>query len=579
MSRRSSTLSPEAEFEILRDFNAGDDARKAVIAKYQALGYSAKTVYRVAKDLGWDSGRKPRADRGTIRIPGVDDAAIENCALVQLEATRKRTGKGLMCAEDIITQMALNGHEEFLGMTPSTLNRHLRRRELDHASLTAGNPATAMRSTHPNQIGFLDASICVQWDLKGSAGRMVSRDMERSFYKNKPGYWKTVRKVLVRWLYVDHFSGAFWVDYTYAGGENTADMISFLLDAWAPKRDPERYPLQGVPEMLGLDPGAANMSHETQNLCKRLGVTIEKHAPGNSRASGVVEKAHSFWEQRFEYELLLKLADSLEDLRERAWDRALYLNSNLKHSRHKTTRFLKWNEIKEGQLKILPPKDHCMRLATGRAEERVPNEQLRISVDGTEYQLSAPARKRRKVMFDRDPWNVGELANVWVELEGGVRDPVPCRRIVKDGAGFDETAPVYGEGRYRSHPDTPAMTLKKLSPDERAARLGGFEPKPTSVLVPDVVHMPKRGTPMTPEIPAAPPVPAVHVRRQVRERLGLERLTPQQGDMITGLLAGREAITESELDELIAQFEANLKATEGGARVSVLRVVGGGGMR
>ena len=571
-------LPPEVELEIRSGFEAGGDAQKAVVAKYTAppWSWSVNKVYRIARSTGWVSGRKARADRGAFRIAGVDDALIEKAALIQKEATRKKTGKGLMVAKDVRTQLVLNGDEAAGRMSDSTMNRHLRRKELSHASLEAGNPAIQMRSLHPNHIHFLDASVCVQFDFRrGTGHRMVTRDMQTSHYKNKPAALRSIRNVLIRWIVVDHRSGAFHVDYTFSPGENTEDMLSVLLDAWAPKADPARNPFHGVPFMLGLDPGAANTSHAVKHLCKRLGVELYVHEPGNSRASGVVENLHGIWERRFEYELLLKPAESLEDLRARARDRALSLNSE-RHSRHRRTRFGMWMAIKPDQLRIMPPLEHCRALATGKPERRTPDERLRIRVGGVEYQLSAPARKGQPVWIDRNPWQVGEW-NAWIEAEGRGREAVLCERIIKDDAGFDVTAPVFGEDRYRRHPDTPATAMGNLSDDERAKRLGGFEPKPTAHLVPEVDYMPKRGTPMIPEIPAVPPIPAEHVRRRVRERLGLERLNPLQVDMITALLAGREAITESELDALVAQFEVNLRVTEGGATVSTLRIVGGRG--
>ena len=270
-----------------------------------------------------------------------------------------------------------------------------------------------MRSMHPNQIHFIDSRLV-------AGHRMVALDMGAT---------------LIRWFVVDHYSGAFWVDYTVADGENAPELPSVLLDAWTPKADPARYPFHGVPFMLGLDCGAANTNHALRRLCNRLGVQLTLRPPYNGRAFGVVEGLHALWQRRFECELLLKPAESLEDLRARARDRALFLN-NERHSRHGRTRFGMWMSIKPDHLRIMPPLEHCQALATGKPKQRTPDERLRIKVGGAEYQLSAPARKGQPVWIDRNPWQVGEW-NAWIEVEGYGREPVVCRRVVRLGCGAE----------------------------------------------------------------------------------------------------------------------------------------------
>lgn len=544
MSMSPRNIPHEAGIEIAKALNAGGEMRKGVISKYTQApwGWSQSKVYDVAKEYGWQSKRKARADKGVFRKEGFSDEALEQCARVLLATTRYKLGKRLMCTDDLIQQMVLNGYKEFEGVPASTLNRWLREHQLNHAQLLSTGAAIEMRSLHPNHIHFVDASICVQWDFNGKK-KMVARDMKTAFYKNKPGYWKEVRKVLIRWVIVDDCSGAFYVDYSYAGGENTADLLNFILDAWGQKSYSSKYPFHGVPKMLGMDPGAANTSHEVGALIKKLGVEPYVHAPGNSRASGVVEVIHGFWERRFEWELLLKLAENLEELRTRAHDKMTYLNAMAEHSRTKVTRNLKWLEIKQEQLKILPPKDYCQKLATSKPVKRTPDERLRISFEGREYQLHAPALKKVAVWADRNPWQVNEL-NVWVE--GG--EMVPCRLIEKDAHGFDTQAPVYGEGIYKSHADTPAQTLVKSMEKSKAGYVvEGFEPKPTAHLVPDQTFMPKRGTPIVrDELPKEPPVKAGDVAGRIRIALDIERITAPMRQQLDGWLNDRDVLSAEE---------------------------------
>lgn len=527
--------------ETAQAFRAGGEAQRDVLAKYTTSpwDYSKGKVYAIAKAFGWESGRKRRADKGSIRVEGVSLSDVERFAEVLLETTHFKTGKRLASTEDLQQQMVLNGYEGLQNASISSINRWLRDNKLNHEQLLAGNPAIQMRALHPNHIHFVDASICVQWDLNNGK-KLVPRDMKKAFYKNKPGYWKKVRKVLIRWMLVDHCSGAFYVDYSYAQGENTADLLNFLLDGWGKKAYASRYPFQGVPRRLGMNPGAANTSHEVGMLAEKLGIALEVHQPGNSRASGVVEQMHDFWERRFEFELLLEAADDLEDLRHRAHDRMVYLNATAKHSRHGKTRSSKWMEITQEQLRLRPPKEHCKKLATSKPEKRTPNELLRISFEGKSYQLSAPALKKVAVFVNHDPWQVDEL-NIWTE-DG---EAVPCKLIATDQHGYSTTAPVYGEGEYQRHADTPAQAIKKaVEGKSKEERRAAFRPQTTSHLVPEQHFMPRRGTDIVlNELPKAPPTKAVEVAAKLRRDLGIGRITPLMRQQLDGWLAGREILT------------------------------------
>lgn len=552
------SVPPEVGVEIAKALQAGGDWARSCKARYmgEPWNFSEDKIYRVARKHGFVSGRKPRSDRFEIRVEGVTDELIALGARVSLAGTRRRSGKRLVTTEDVRQQLALNGFPEAQNAAISTWNRLLRTRGLAHADLMAGNPAIEMRSEHPNHAHFVDASVCVQWDLKGGK-RMVARDMQKAFYKNKPGYWREVKKVLIRWMLVDHCSHAFWVRYSYASGENGVDLLDFLLDGWAAKPCADRYPFQGVPFVLGMDPGAANLSFPVQRLLKCLKVDPYVHAPGNSRASGCVEVAHSIWEARFEYELLLKLAEDLDALNGRAHDRMIYLNAVGRHSRHGRTRMEKWREITAEKLRVLPPKEHCQALATTKPVERTPDERLRILLDSRDFQLWAPARKNRKVLVELNPWNPDEL--IVTTKEG---EPVPCRLIEKDKHGFDRNAPAFGAEQYQRHPDTPAEAMRRdLEADKY--RIAGFEPKPTGHLAPAVHFLPVRGTEIViDDIPKAPPMRAEEVPGRLRRELGLERITPPQRQRIEQWIEGRDLISADQFREIAAKAAAAFKVTQ-----------------
>jgi hypothetical protein len=237
----------------------------------------------------------------------------------------------------------------------------------------------------------------------------------------------------------------------------------------------------------------------------------------------------------------------------------IYLNAAAEHSRHGRTRCEKWMEITQEQLRLLPPKEHCERLATCKPFTRTPDERLRISVDNREFQLKAPALKNRPVNVDYTPWEPDQL-NVWTK-DGEI---VPCRLIQRDEHGFDDQAPFYGDGQYKSHADTPAQKLRKeLEALPKGERLNGFEPKPTAHLVPKQHFIPKRGTDIVLDtLPKAPSIRAGEVPGKLRRTLGLERLTPVQNQQVTHWLNGREMLTTQEFEEIQAKAEAAWKRTE-----------------
>lgn len=544
-------IPPQVGVEIAEAFLKGGDEKKQAIKRYleSPWGLSQQTIYRIAQEYGWESGRKVRRDKGMIRCEGVTEDDFAAVAGVAKATTRPNTGKRLASTEVIREQLILNGRPALANVSPSTLNRVLRRRGLDHEQLLSSTPAIEMRSLHPNHIHFLDASVCVQWDLRGGQ-RMVPRDMQKTFYKNKPGYWKEVKQVLIRWMLVDHTSGAFFVCYTYNSGETAKDVIDVLLEAWGRKPYESQYPFHGVPLMLGLDPSGANKSYPVQNLLKQLGVEPYIHASGNARASGCVETHHGLWERGFEWELLAKLAEDLDELNARARDRMIYMNAMREHSRHGKTRREKWNEIAREQLRELPDKAHCRRVATHRPEQRTPDELLRISVDNRWFQLYAPALKHRPVTVALNAWNPDALH---VTTEHG--EPVESKLVQTDEHGFALDAPVFGAGRYVRHSDPPAVALAK-GIDQHALkdRIPGFEPKPTAHLVPPVHFLPRGGHEIALEsLPASPRVRAEQVARRVRDALGLERITALQNQQLGIWLESRSDITEEELAALVAK--------------------------
>ena len=83
---------------------------------------------------------------------------------------------------------------------------------------------------------------------------------EATFYKNKPhNFGKIARDRVLRYVCVDHCTGAFYCRYYNVSGENAETMFDFLMRAMGSK-DKQHNPFEGVPKILYWDKGSANQS-------------------------------------------------------------------------------------------------------------------------------------------------------------------------------------------------------------------------------------------------------------------------------------------------------------------------------
>lgn len=326
--------------------------RGEIVEEYcSALNWSRGKFYAVAKAHGYSSGKKERRDRG---IPKqVDIEKIKKGAVV-IDRTRRKTGKVNMSSWNLLLHFEDNGIVERDAISEGTFNKYLRDMNISRDDLISPEPAIPLRSLHPNHVHLIDASVCVMWDFKGKRKVVVKdRDMQTEFYKNKPGLWKKVRKVILRYICADHTTGWFYVHYYYCSGENFKNMFDFTMRAWGVKENPKIYPAHGVPFVLMIDKGAANISSFYTNLMKNLKVEVYVHTPGKPWISGAVETIHGFWERSFEGDLsLFKIAgeddeQALSELNRRASDKCAYINAMRVHSRHGMTRFEAYHFIKK----------------------------------------------------------------------------------------------------------------------------------------------------------------------------------------------------------------------------------------
>jgi len=437
---------------------------KAGAAKVQAdlLGISPQTLYRQLKAKGlYQCDRKKRADKGEVRIEGVDDDMILNVAALMLTSARNQ-GRIIMPAEVAIEIAESSGMIPKGVLLPSTLNRHLRKLEADKRSMLAAEPHIKVRSLHPNHYHQLDYSVCVQWylDKKG----MGERDMVTQVYKNKPdnvadAHAKGKNK-LIRAVLTDHFTGLIYIRYYYIPGESARMAIDFLSHAWREKEDGN--PFHGAPLMLGIDKTGAHRDSGFLAFLDALGVTPETHAAGNSKASGQVECAQRIVEQRIESRLRISPAKSVEELNELAALECRKLNATMRHSRHRQTRAGLWQTIKAEHLRTIKvAHDDLLALANKESRSVKVKGDYTIQFDGDTYKVfDIPGiSPRMKLEARRNVFDIGTIQIRIHSDEPWIAVQLEERMSDLDG-GWAADAQVVGEG-YSKATETKAMQHNK----------------------------------------------------------------------------------------------------------------------
>ena len=432
---------------------AAPRARAAIFEEYRILsGKSLSQLYRIAGKLGFRSGRKKRKDAGKLKCD-LSDQQVELVAGYIHETSRKVKGS-IMPTWRALQIAERNGGLDKDQVTVETMNRILKDRKLSKKHLATEDAHIGQRTLHPNHVHQFDPSICIQYYLKdGTVGLVKMKEEE--FNKNKPENFLKIKTRLYRYVIIDHYSGAFFIYYYDAKGENQLNLFDFLQRAWRDKGD-ERYPFRGVPSMLMMDAGSANKSGAVRAMLERLDVQIPPTMPSNARARGAVEGFHNQWEGAFESGLGLQPAYDIETLNEWALDFAIWYNAERIHTRHKMTRTECWIQITTEQLREVPDPAIMQNLFAKPAESCPVNGRYFIRFKGNDYNLKhIPGIYRKaKVNAILKPWIHPVIA---VEYQGQRYEAKPVQIV--DG-GFTEFDAVIGE-EFKASPETVIQQAKK----------------------------------------------------------------------------------------------------------------------
>lgn len=380
--------------EILEAMKNQTPRRRAEIVREHArlLGIHPSTLYSKLKAAGWTSGRAPRATRGEKRL-SITETQLRAVMAIQFKTHHLAAKKFLeLPSFDAIYIAEQNGVIPPSVLKVATYNRWKRGLAAGHHVVSKyGETAKGekiprqhrnIRTDHPNHLHQVDVTNCLQWYIRRD-GVVEHQSRKYAVNKNKPG---VSRPKLLRYVLVDHFSGAFYVRYYIARGESTENLLDFLWRAWSVKNDPRHFPFRGVPLQLWSDKGSSLESGYMKTLARNLHVEMRSHRPGNPRAKGLVEGWMKHWEAHFETRLALGMSESLDEMNERAEKYATYYCAARLHKRHGKTRSDCWTREIGEHLRPAPAWSVFKRFCT-KAVTRVVADDLTISFEGRIYRV------------------------------------------------------------------------------------------------------------------------------------------------------------------------------------------------
>ncbi|MFH2125795.1 MAG: hypothetical protein ABIK12_04720 [Pseudomonadota bacterium] len=477
------------------------------------LGMSRSTLLRHAKQAGYrPQERKRRADAGTSRA-GITDEGLKH-VIALMAGSHRKTGSIEMPTNEAVMECAAAGYLP-PDTNPETVRRRLREKGLSRRMLkdnytTDGQTVSALHtrliSKGPNHMHQVDVSACIHWYFKKRGGLgMRHTKLELAGGKKPEALQKLGREHILRYMLVDHSSGAFYVRYYLAAGETSLNLIDFLYHAWR-RREHEHDIFHGAPQMLYFDPGSANVAYATTNLLDNLQVDWQAHQAGVARATGAGEVCHRIWQQHFESKLWIPGCEpkNLEELNARADDARIYYCAVRKMRRTKKSRWEAWSAIQAEDLRLLPPEEVYKELVTEKPHRTTVRSDGIIRHKGMHMVLEE-VNVGQKVEVVRNPYRLPEVVAYRLNLDGSRGEPIPTKHIENE----TDLGVVIGEWKRRKDTDAQKMMKAASEIDLSTYRETVFGHK-LEDLPENVRFLERKGQEITPttEAPAPPVEPA-----------------------------------------------------------------------
>ncbi|WP_343590141.1 transposase [Paracidovorax wautersii] len=566
---------------------AGHGGKEAVYATAcKHLGYSRATLMRRLKEVTVKPERKRRNDAGKTNMSLPDAQRLSAQMMEGYRANDKSIQALKLSLEQLRAENPLfasvvdSDTGETRQLSDSACARALRAYALHPEQLRAPEPVQALASDHPNDVWQIDASISTLYYVPGEQQSGMQDMPPGVFYKNKPeNFEKIKRQRLTRYVLTDHCSGSIFVLYV-PGGESTVNMSEAFLAAIQQRPAQQMY---GVPFHLMMDPGSAGIGGAFMNLLRRLQVKPVVNKAGNARAKGQVENAHNLVETNFESGFKFTHVPSIDWINEKAQMWMRHYNSARTHSRHGMTRWAKWLEITQQQLRLVDAALARMLLTHAPETPKVDRE-LCVRFAGRVWNLrDVPGvMVGEKVEITFNPFDQATAFLVQHDADGQEL-LVAVPEAVEGAHGFAASSARIAR-EMKSLPDTVATTNRKLierlatgtETDEAAAAArkakalpfgGKHDPyahhEPS---LPAAMPLPRRGTELgtTTRVAAAEPALLTHFEAAKALVAKGVAMSPELVSTLKGLHP--DGVPETELEAL----QARLTVRAG------LRVVGGG---
>ena len=454
----------EALLDVARRAQAAGHGNKEAVytAACQHLGLSRATLMRNLKEVTVKTDRKRRSDHGETSLSRSDAQLLSSAmmegyrandksivtlrkALKMLRANRP----GFACAIDSATG-------EIRQLSESACARALRTHNMHPEQMRQPDPVQSLASAHPNDVWQLDFSISTLFYVPDQSQNGM-QDMDKAvFYKNKPdNFEKIKRQRLLRGAITDHLSGSIYVLYQQ-GGESMENMAELLLAAIAKRPGQQMY---GVPFHLMVDPGSG-AGGAFKNLARRLQINLIINEAGNPRAKGQVENAHNLIETDFESGFKFAHVPSIEWINEKAQGWMRHYNSVNVHSRHGMSRWSKWLQITEQQLRLVDVKLARELLTHEPAMPKVDRE-LNVRFAGRVWSVKdvPGVLVGEKLSVTHNPFNEATAYVVDRDASGNEL-LIEIPEIKRNEHGFFEGAALIGR-EHKSLGDTEASANRK----------------------------------------------------------------------------------------------------------------------
>lgn len=542
--------------EMVQELKAAQNGEKTrVMKKYSHMtGLTKEHLYRVAGKYGYKSGRKKRADKGVCFLSEMQIQAIAGL----IHTTRRERKGTIMPVKKALEVAEQNGIIDPGCISVSRLQELLRERGLNKKALNAPSAHTPMRSLHPNHVHFVDVSVCIQYYLKNKQLRIMREDL---LYKNKWENFGKIKQKIYRYVLTDHFSHTIFVKYYIARGETTDHLFDFLVSAWERKENHKTYPFRGVPFLIMMDRGAANISRPILDFLDNLDIDFPEPGEHNPRRQGSVERAQNYVEAYFESALKVRSASCVDELNRMALDWCRHINSheNYKHTRFNTPRIQCWMTIQEHQLRECPDRKVLQDIFRERFVERLVRGDYSISFQGESFRVKhvkGIIPNVSKVRVYKKPFTWPEIVVEFNETE------YTARPVEKVEGGFEADAQIIGQG-YSAMPHSPTEhqipQLENLAYGEDRKKGDA----PFSTLNPfkypesgNTEFMPKKSTPMKieKEALAAMADREISMFELLKELSRFGAVTPDMNKAIRGKYG--DSIPLTDRDALVEAMEA-----------------------